>query len=136
MCERKIRTFPMRLRTLWIKLEKEEEQFMKLTKFANALKMRNWSSKLHWKKQSLHWSKKKIRSFALNWNLAKLNKKLNEELKKRKKNWKVFERLTKEQLNQCKALWSMLMELMPKPNRLSRSTKIISRNLNLLLSKN
>merc|ERR1719245_823718 len=125
MCERKIRTFPMRLRTLWIKLEKEEEQFMKLTKFANALKMRNWSSKLHWKKRSLHWSKKKIRFFALNWSLAKLNKKLNEELKKRKKNWKVFERLTKERSNQCKALWKMRLKQRAKQSDTRRNLKQI-----------
>merc|ERR1719431_1147020 len=96
MFAKKIRISPMKLKISWTKLGKEEEQFMKLTKFVSALKTRNLSFKQHWRKQSQPWSKRKTRFFVLNWNLVKSNKKL-----------KALERHTKEQLNQCKAHWKL-----------------------------
>merc|ERR1711892_146 len=54
MFEKKIRIFQMKSRISWIRLEREEEQFTRLTKFVNVLKMKNLNYKQLWKKQSLH----------------------------------------------------------------------------------
>merc|ERR1711887_408273 len=69
--EERTKLFPMKSRTLWIKLLREEDPSMKLTKFVSALKLKNWNYNLPLKKQRQPWSKRRTKSSGAKWSLLK-----------------------------------------------------------------
>merc|ERR1712136_102150 len=111
---RKTRDSAMKLRISWIKLVKEADQFTKLTKLENAWKLKRWSFKQLLKKQKVLLNKKKTRCFEHNLSLLKFDKKLKEELLKRKKNSKQPERTSEKPSIICKVHWNKKARERPK----------------------
>merc|ERR1719318_1032392 len=69
--EERTKLFPMKSRTLWIKLLREGDPSMKLTKFVNALKLKSWNYNQLLKKQRQPWSKRRTKSSGAKWSLLK-----------------------------------------------------------------
>merc|ERR1712013_336556 len=76
MGEERTKLFQMRSRISWIKLLKEEDLSMKLTRSEGVLRMKRWNCNLLLKKQRQHWNKRRTKFSGAKWSSLKLRLRL------------------------------------------------------------
>merc|ERR1719308_639826 len=94
--------FQMKSRISWIKLLKEEDLSMKLTRSESVLRLKRWNCNLLLKKQRRHWNKRRTKFSGAKWSSLKLRLRLTVALLKRMRNLEWLGKTRQRHLTPCK----------------------------------
>merc|ERR1719347_254053 len=114
--EERTKLFQMKSRISWIKLLKEEDPSMKLTKSESVLRLKRWNCNLLLKKPRQHWNKRRTKFSGAKWSLLKLRLRLIAASLKRMRNLEWLGRTRQRHWTPCKLPWKLKLRARQRPS--------------------